>query len=585
MRVSYRSLSVFLGEMFLVTTLLLTGCSFTKTPVQRQDPFLADYNIRSGVRYPAQASSVLNIVAGHMALAQGSLPQAGRYFDEVARVTTDRPLELDLTRADIALQLGDIPGALLALESAPVEHLGLEEQLVLAGLQLEQGRIAEASAMYRKILSAEPAGLDPLVLDEARSLRMLAELRATPSVLPSCADPRGPITTLTCGRIQESRGQFEPALVLYRLAQEQAPELRSLYLDEYRVLLKVGRSNEVVERLNKSFKANQASDLQKLLSAAAPKNASALLQEIVRLAPGDLSTPDLRGKLAALQLRASHPMSALRQLSITLALEPENDSARYLRASLLAASGRREEARSDLLEIPFSKPSFGQARLLAAQLSRIEGNLGRAQADLRPYVDHFPADKLGVLTYISLLKEQNKFQEGLDLIAAIEASTPAAATWLGLERAHLLMNLGRRAESLEAAEEVLGLDGENSAAQNFIAYELANQSIDLDRARDLAEQAVAADPTEPFYLDTLGWVMFKRGNLSRAEELLSRALELSHGDAVIAEHLGDVREAIAPGSGYAVYQAGLERARDGERNGESQEEQEVRQRLERKVKR
>jgi tetratricopeptide (TPR) repeat protein len=183
-----------------------------------------------------------------------------------------------------------------------------------------------------------------------------------------------------------------------------------------------------------------------------------------------------------------------------------------------------------------------------------------------------------------LLKEQGKFSEALSLIAAIEAGNPRARGWLGLERAHVLKNLGRDEEAMQAAEEVLRLNPDSSPAQNFIAYELAVQGRDLDRARDLAERAVSTHPDEPFYLDTLGWVMFRRGSLNKAEEVLERALELSDGDIVIAEHLGDVREAIELGTGQEVYRSALEKARDNEKTVSSYEEREARTRLESKVK-
>lgn len=577
---------------FTLLALGIAGCSIINKPRSPEDVFLSQFNVRSGVRYPNQASSVLHTVAGHLALSQGGLPAAGRYFDEVARLYTEDqsnsettaalhiPIELELTRSDIALQLGDLSAALSALQQVDVGKLDTEERLLLAGLSLEHGDENAALALYKLILSEKTTSVH---VDEAYAFSLIAQSRIDKNFVSNCDVSSGPISLLVCGRICEGRGDLEQALKNYRLAQEAAPDLKSIQLDQYRALLRLGRSEEVVTRLQKTFRSNPAGDIGKLLNGVPAGSVSGLLQEITRLSPGGLSTADLRGKLAALELRAARPKSALRQLSFVLAVEPTNDSARYLRASLLAASGRRPEARADLLQITPEQPAYGQARLLVAQLARLAGDLEQAQSDLRPYVDRFPNDKLGVLTYLSLLKERGKFEEGLTLIAAIRASNPSSVNWLGLERAHLLKGLGRDAEALEAAKEVLGLDDENAPAQNFIAYDLATHGQDLDLARELAERAVAADAEEPFYLDTLGWVMFKRGNLARAAELLNKALDLSHGDIVVAEHLGDVLEAIEPGRGQSVYRTALERARDNERTLVSPEEVEVRRRLESKV--
>ena len=56
----------------------------------------------------------------------------------------------------------------------------------------------------------------------------------------------------------------------------------------------------------------------------------------------------------------------------------------------------------------------------------------------------------------------------------------------------------------------------------------------------MAEQAIAAAPDNPDYLDSLGWVLFKRGDLAAAEATLKRALVLAGETASakeIREHL------------------------------------------------
>jgi len=469
----------------------------------------------------------------------------------------------------------------------------------------EQSRFEDAARIYREIL-APPRSEVELVNDEALSFLILTQYRINAQLIPpgcsggSSAGSVDAVANLVCGRIAEQLGQLEQALVSYRLALERAPELRSMQLDEYRVLLKLNRAEQVISRLQIAFKANPSGDLRRLLSnrvardqsaeSSNASNMSRLLQEISLLAPGKVDSADIRGKLAALKLRASRPMSALRELSLILAIDSESDSARYLRASLLASAGRRPEARADLLTIKGDQQSFAQARLLLAQMSRLEGNVAQAQLDLWQYIEAFPNDKLGVLTYISLLKEQEKYEEALNLIAVLEASSPVTHQFLGIERLHLLAKLGRGDEAITLADEVLVSTDDPAAVQNFLAYALATRaavneggSDDLDRARELAERAVAEFPDEASYLDTLGWVMFKRGNTQRALELLTRAAALSPRDFEIAEHLGDVLEAVKPGSGVTTYRNALESARDNERPSTSAEDRATRQRLEVKL--
>jgi tetratricopeptide (TPR) repeat protein len=61
----------------------------------------------------------------------------------------------------------------------------------------------------------------------------------------------------------------------------------------------------------------------------------------------------------------------------------------------------------------------------------------------------------------------------------------------------------------------------------------------LDEAKAHVLKALAQDPNNGAYLDSMGWVYYKKGDLPHALEYLKKAAELER-DAVIAEHLGDV---------------------------------------------
>jgi tetratricopeptide (TPR) repeat protein len=61
----------------------------------------------------------------------------------------------------------------------------------------------------------------------------------------------------------------------------------------------------------------------------------------------------------------------------------------------------------------------------------------------------------------------------------------------------------------------------------------------LAEALELIEKALTLSPGDPFILDSLGWVHYRRGDLDSALELLQLAIE-QQPDAEIAAHLGEV---------------------------------------------
>jgi Flp pilus assembly protein TadD len=75
---------------------------------------------------------------------------------------------------------------------------------------------------------------------------------------------------------------------------------------------------------------------------------------------------------------------------------------------------------------------------------------------------------------------------------------------------------------------------------NSLGYFLAEKGQDLDLAEGLIREALAEDPGNGAYLDSLGWVLYRNGRLEEAFDYLIRAVNVLPDDPVILEHLGVV---------------------------------------------
>lgn len=87
----------------------------------------------------------------------------------------------------------------------------------------------------------------------------------------------------------------------------------------------------------------------------------------------------------------------------------------------------------------------------------------------------------------------------------------------------------------------INLDPADAAeAYNYLGFMWADQNTHLDEAEDYIKRALASDPNNGAYLDSLGWVRYRRGNYEQAlAELLNAAQVLKAGDATVFEHIGD----------------------------------------------
>jgi len=109
----------------------------------------------------------------------------------------------------------------------------------------------------------------------------------------------------------------------------------------------------------------------------------------------------------------------------------------------------------------------------------------------------------------------------------------------------LASSLERSGSPLEAEKifrQLLATRPRDSAAQNYLGYMWADQGVHLEEARGLLEKAVAREPRNGAYLDSLGWVYFRLGRLEAAEKNLREALRREPDDPTIQEHLGDLSE-------------------------------------------
>jgi len=100
--------------------------------------------------------------------------------------------------------------------------------------------------------------------------------------------------------------------------------------------------------------------------------------------------------------------------------------------------------------------------------------------------------------------------------------------------------LKRYDESERSYETALYYDPENALVLNNLAYAYSERDKELSRALDMAKIAVAKEPNNGAYLDTMGWIYFKMGNYEEAKHWIEKAVQAGRESPAVLEHLGDV---------------------------------------------
>ena len=102
--------------------------------------------------------------------------------------------------------------------------------------------------------------------------------------------------------------------------------------------------------------------------------------------------------------------------------------------------------------------------------------------------------------------------------------------------------LKRKEDTVRTLEKALELYPGSAEVNNFLGYYLADQNMDLRRAKKFVNRALKADPKNPAYLDSLAWVLYRQGDYREAAKKVENAIRLQKPeiDGVILDHAGDI---------------------------------------------
>jgi tetratricopeptide (TPR) repeat protein len=265
----------------------------------------------------------------------------------------------------------------------------------------------------------------------------------------------------------------------------------------------------------------------KTLLKAQPENLSALyMLGILEIQTNDTKDAELHLS-AFLDALAKHP----------------NDERDPTNALLLLAQIAEERKDNDAalrwLDQIESPDAYVGVQIQRAGIFAKQGNVEGARKTLAELKPDDQSDQIKIVAAeAQILRDANQTQQAMDVLAAGLKRFP--------DNTDLLYDYAMDAEKtnqLDICEttlrKIIELSPKNQQAYNALGYTFAERNMRLDEAYKLIETALNLAPDDPFIIDSMGWVQFRRGKLKEAEELLRRAYAIKP-DPEIAVHLGEV---------------------------------------------
>jgi len=267
-------------------------------------------------------------------------------------------------------------------------------------------------------------------------------------------------------------------------------------------------------------------------------NDQPLLQRLVRL------------KLADIYLRADDRKRAIEQLTAIVRDDPANVQAQYQLGRLAYEEERWADSVEYLRKVLMFNPDFEQAHydLAAAQIA--QGNTSDALATLDRARTRFRSNFVLEYLLATAYVQAKNYTEAVNRFTAAEVIAQATETnrlnhGFYFQVGAALERKGDRAQAAKYFEKSLALSPDFDEALNYLGYMWAEHGENLEQARDLITRALKAEPENPAYLDSMGWVLFKLNQPREALEYLQKAAAKSdEPDATIYDHLGDIYAAL-----------------------------------------
>ena len=528
---------------WIAVVLLGTGCAAFRTGPEGP-----------GREVRPDAPPEYDVLVYHQHLADGQ-PQEAIAALERALAKDEQSPVLHRMMAEILARNGDLDRAVeharRARELAP-EDPGVRS--ILAQLYRIQQNSAEAEKLLLDAqghpIDEDSAWLLYQIYLEANQLDS-AQGIAQWMTQQNADEPRG---WLALANVYEKQGRPLDSEKALRKPLEIDPENLRIYAALARSMRNRGDKDGAIGVYREML--HQAPDDHATLTALAEaqindedvEGATETLERIEASYPSDLESVK---RLGYLLYEAHRFKDAVARFERVLAASPREYEVAFFDGVALRRLNRDADAMRAFELVAQQHEYYAEARTQIAAIHERHGRYAEALAEVQRAMASEPSRELELYS-ATLRSKTGDFDGAVAYLEGLLAKSP--------DDDELLYNLGvvygekdRDDEAIAYMKRALEKNPDNADALNFIGYTWAEHGENLEQAEQYITRAMELRPDNGYIVDSLGWVYYMRAKpmmaagdvaggrkwLNKAIEELQRAHELTGGDPVISEHIGD----------------------------------------------
>ncbi len=465
-----------------------------------------------------------HLLLGRLYRLNNELLKAEGEFKTAVKIQPDSE-EAVTTLAYLYNEEGDSAHALQVLSSIP-------EPARTAKLYSALGYTYEQQKDYKNAIDAyrHSVELDHDNLDSVRGLAQnLMNDGQTDAALDQYkiiaeSDPSDAQTYLRIAEIDRRNGKFDQALDALKKANAVVPDSLEVQYNIAVVYEAQGKYDDSIQILEQLLTKTEHSDGNYSIPE---KNNRAVFLE----------------RLGTVQREANKNQASVETFRKMLVLGDDNATRGYQQIIETYRDNKQWQMATDTaVEAAGKFPSDRSLQMVAASQQADMGQADQAIAKVQSMLKGTGEDRE---VYIALAQMYSRLKRWNEAEAAINKAIDLSSRQEDKDYAIFVSgSIYERQKKYDLAEEqfhkVLADDPKNAMALNYLGYMLADRGTRLDEALGYIRRAVALDPQNGAYLDSLGWAYYKMGNYDLAEENLRRASEKIGTDPTVHDHLGEL---------------------------------------------
>ncbi|HUL93113.1 MAG TPA: tetratricopeptide repeat protein [Burkholderiales bacterium] len=503
----------------------------------------------NGLAYPKQdltENLLYEYLLAEIAVQRGSVALSAQAYVDLAKRTRDPRIARRATEVALFARMNNaaIEAATIWHEADPGSTRALE---ALAGMLVSVGRYDEALPRLKELLSgsaSDPANrftLLPRMLANAQDKQ--AALKLTQNL---AADyPKVPEANFAVARMAANAGEDRIALDEVRKARRLRPDSEPAVLLEAQILQKTSpeQASAVLAAYLQKYPPAREARLAYARSLVAQKRFTEARTEFEKLMTGLPDSTEMAFAVALLSLQLKDYDSAEKYLKGLLNTPyRDKDGVRLYLGQVAEERKNLPEALKWYGEVGEGE-QYVQAQIRYAQVLARQGKLDQARAGLQQAAAKNSQQRIQlILAEAQLLRDANQPKAAFDLVGQALDRVP--------NNPDLLYDYAMLAEKIERVDvlesslrKLIEIRPEHAHAYNALGYSLADRNQRLPEAQELIEKALKLAPDDSFIIDSMGWVLYRRGQLKDSLAYLRRAYA-GRPDPEIAAHLGEVLWAL-----------------------------------------